>query len=211
MQNQQLEWNKIFENCGHDKPKIDDWLNKYLHILELSKNLPVIDLGCGFGNDTLFLSQKGFRVISCDYSEEALSRLKYFIENPEIKLFNLLDGLPFSDNFAKVMIADLSLHYFSFNDTQKIVKDISRVLMDGGYLLCRVNSVNDIEFGAGHGAEIEEHYYDIAENFKRFFDRKQIDVFFSAWSIEYANECEMDRYSKLKRVWEIALKNIKKF
>ena len=37
-----------------------------------------------------------------------------------------------------------------------------------------------------------------------------IHYFFSGWDIEYMNDCTMDRYLKLKRVWEVALKNVKK-
>lgn len=207
---QKNEWNKLYLSYGENKPKVDNWLNKFKCILDGSKDLPVIDLGCGFGNDTLYLSERGFRVISCDYSEEALNRLKYFIPNPDTRLFDMLDGLPFPDATATVLIADLSMHYFSSKDTSRIIGDISRVLVDGGYLICRVNSVNDVEFGAGQGVEIEDNYYDINGNLKRFFDKKQIDKFFKAWDIEYVEECEMNRYPKLKRVWEIALKNRKK-
>ena len=209
--NQQLhEWNNHFANCGREKPKVDDWLDKFLQILGQSKEVPIIDLGCGSGNDILYLSERGFKVISCDYSEEALKRLNYFIPHPNTRLFNMLDGLPFQDSAAKVILADLSLHYFSSVDTNGIIKDISRVLVDGGYLICRLNSVNDVEFGAGQGVEIEENYYSIDGKYKRFFDKKQIDYFFSGWDIEYMKECTMDRYPKLKRVWEIALKNIKR-
>jgi hypothetical protein len=49
------------------------------------------------------------------------------------------------------MIADLSLHYFSWDETKKIVNEIKRVLKEDGFLLVRVNSVNDTNYGAGKG------------------------------------------------------------
>ena len=107
------DWNKVFLNYGNKKPIYDDWLDKYKDILENSRNLPIIDLGCGFGNDTLYLHERGFRVISCDYAEEALNRLQYFIEKPETKCFDMVQGLPFENEYASVIIADLSLHYFA--------------------------------------------------------------------------------------------------
>ena len=209
--NQQLhEWNNLYSSCGQERPKIDDWLDKFLSIINQSADTPIIDLGCGFGNDTLYLSEKGFKVISCDYSQEALKRLVYFIPHPDTRLFNMLDGLPFPDGAAKVILADLSLHYFSSADTDGIIKEISRVLTDGGHLICRLNSVNDVEYGAGIGVEIEENYYSNDGRYKRFFDKKQISHFFTGWNIEYMQECTMNRYLKLKRVWEIALKNVKR-
>jgi SAM-dependent methyltransferase len=209
MDKQSIEWNKIFLNLGDKKPKYDEWLDKYEDILEKSKDMPIIDLGCGFGNDTLYLYERGFKVISCDYSIEALNRLKYFILQPEIKHFDMVNGLPFENDSSKVIIADLSLHYFSKNDTDNIFKEISRVLVPGGHLLCRVNSVRDINHGAGQGIQLEDNFYDIDGKRKRFFDRNHIDVFFRDWVLEYINECEMNRYKEKKIVWEIAAKNSK--
>jgi hypothetical protein len=57
-------------------------------------------------------------VVSCDLSEEALKRLTVFIANPMIKHFDMLNGLPFKKDSAKLIIADLSLHYFPWEGTK---------------------------------------------------------------------------------------------
>jgi ubiquinone/menaquinone biosynthesis C-methylase UbiE len=119
------------------------------------------------------------------------------------------EGLPFADNSARVITADLSLHYFSSTVTRKIIGEISRVLVDGGYLIGRVNSVKDTEYGAGHGVKLEDNYYCIKGRYKRFFDRPHLEDFFPGWSLEYVNECTMDRYPKPKLVWEFSAKNLK--
>jgi SAM-dependent methyltransferase len=203
------QWNQMFLNCGTEKPKYDDWLDKYHSYLDQSKEIPVINLGCGFGNDTCYLSERGYPVISCDYSIEALKRLKFFIEKPETRIFNMAEGLPFDNNTAGVVIADLSLHYFSGRDTGKIINEIFRVLLPEGYLLCRVNSVKDILHGAGQGIKIEDNFYDIQGKLKRFFDKEQLVKFFQDWDILMMKEYEMDRYKDPKMVWEIAVKNKK--
>lgn len=203
------EWNKLFLSRGAEKPKYDDWLDKYHDYLNESKETPIIDLGCGSGNDTLYLAERGYRVISCDYSMEALNRLKYFIEKPETRLFNMLDGLPFDKNSACVVIADLSIHYFSWNDTKKIINDIARVLVTEGYFICRVNSVKDINYGAGQGIKLEDNFYNVHGNLKRFFDQEQLLKLFRNWEILNMNEYEMNRYKDPKLVWEMALKNKK--
>lgn len=202
-------WNEMFLNYRQKKPIYDDWLDKFEYLLCPSIDTPIIDLGCGSGNDTLYLHEKGYNVISCDYSIEAIDRLKLFIPNPNTRLFNMAEGLPFEDNTAKVVIADLSLHYFCYEATRKIINDISRVLVKDSYLICRVNSVKDIMYGAGQGEKIEENFYNIDGKLKRFFNMSQISDFFSECEIEYVNECEMYRYKETKTVWEIAVKNIK--
>ena len=206
---QRRNWEEVYAGCGEERPEIDGWLDQFSDLLEASKDMPVIDLGCGFGNDTLYLAERGYRVISCDYAREALDRLKHFIPCPDVRCFDMREGLPFPDQSAVVVIADLSLHYFSASDTHRIIADIARVLVRGGHLIARVNSILDTSFGAGQGVMIEPNYYDIGGNKKRFFDREQIDDFFTGWNIAHAQECVMERYAKPKHVWEIVVENQK--
>jgi len=198
-------WEKIYKSIGDRKIKYDLWLDKYEDILIKSKDIPIIDLGCGFGNDTLYLKERGYEVVSCDFSEEALRRLNNFIDNLTVKCFDLKDVFPFEDNCAKIIIADLSLHYFLWKDTKKILKEIDRVLMGDGVLLCRVNSTKDVNHGSGQGIKIEENFYDINGNLKRFFNEEQLMELFKDWNIKFINECEINRYKVSKILWEITI------
>ncbi|MDA8241732.1 MAG: hypothetical protein M0Z67_15375 [Nitrospiraceae bacterium] len=58
------EWDEVFIRCGGQKPGYDLWLEKYDGALKDSKDTPIIDLGCGYGNDTLFLHERGYKVNS---------------------------------------------------------------------------------------------------------------------------------------------------
>jgi SAM-dependent methyltransferase len=147
------EWDQVFIDCGSAKPEYDSWLCKFGHLLQLSDDYPVIDVGCGFGNDTLYLFEKGYRVISCDYSLPALRRLHCFISKPRPVRFNFLDGLPFANESVKIVIADLSLHYFDTERTISIIKDCQRIIKRGGKMICRVNSTKDYNHGAGQGTK----------------------------------------------------------
>lgn len=40
-----------------------------------------------------------------------------------------------------------------------ILNEIRRILVPGGHLLARVNSINDVNHGAGQGTEVEHHLY----------------------------------------------------
>ncbi|MDX9801770.1 MAG: class I SAM-dependent methyltransferase [Spirochaetia bacterium] len=203
------KWNSIYRKYDYRPLVYDDWLDKFSSLIEKSRSVPIIDLGCGTGNDTLYLKDKGYRVISCDFSSEALNRLDYFIENPEKKLFDMREKFPFPDNSASVAISDLSLHYFSKIETDMIIRELARVLENSGTLICRVNSTNDINHGAGQGEEIEKNFYNYNGSLKRFFDKCAIKSFFDGWKINYINECEMLRYKKRKIVWEFTAENIK--
>ncbi|QDR81040.1 class I SAM-dependent methyltransferase [Sporomusa termitida] len=199
-------WDELYAAIGIAKPSYDLWLEKYTDILQNTPDFPILDLGCGCGNDTLYLSERGHAVISCDFSGEALKRLKFFIERPVTKRFDMTEGLPFADGSAKVVIADLSLHYFPWRKTREIVDDIKRVLIKDGFLLVRVNSVKDTKHGAGQGTVIEENFYCLDGNFKRFFDKEQLDRLFAEWAVEQCSEYAMNRYNDNKILWELAVR-----
>lgn len=172
---------------------------------------PIIDLGCGSGNDTKYLIEKGKNVIPCDYSEKAIENIrKNFPEIEKTEYFDMTKGLPFTENFTDIIISDLSLHYFSEQTTHKIIEDMQRVLKPNGLLIFRVNSINDINHGAGEGIEIEHHFFKTEDGrTKRFFDREDIQKFFDRWDILYMKQETMNRYEKTKELWRCVVKNNK--
>lgn len=121
-------WNKLHQNYEKDNIKYDDWLDKFEEIVNACET-PILDLGCGTGNDTLYLLNKGKKVISCDQSENAIKNIKKnFPEVFDAKCFNMLDGFSFPDDYCDLIIADLCLHYFKEKDTFKIINEIRRIL-----------------------------------------------------------------------------------
>ena len=116
-------------------------------------------------------------------------------------------GLPFEDNFTDLMICDLSLHYFRERTTFEVLEEIKRVLKPDGILLFRVNSVKDVNHGAGEGKEIEPHLYETSDGrYKRFFNQEDIERFFKDWEALFIHEEIMGRYEKEKVLWRCAMK-----
>ena len=192
-----------------DKITYDNWLDVFLDEINKCKT-PVIDLGCGSGNDTLYLIEKGKEVIPCDFSQNTINNIiKNFPEVNEAKCFDMVNGLPFSDNYTDIIIADLSLHYFSKKDTIKVIEDIKRVLKKDGLFIFRVNSMKDVNYGAGEGEEVERHFYKLEDGtYKRFFDKEDIEEFFCKYEIIYLEESTMNRYEKFKVTWAGAIRLI---
>jgi SAM-dependent methyltransferase len=201
-------WDEHFMVYGSKKPVYDLWLKKYDSILQTSIDIPIVDLGCGLGNDTLYLHERGYKVISCDFSIRALERLGAFIRNPITKLFDMAEGLPFAEESARIIVADLSLHYFSWLKTQDVLAEIKRVLTPDGYLLARVNSVKDVNHGAGQGEAVEENFYRQDGRYKRFFTKEQLNGLFKEWNLLSCAEQEMNRYKNTKILWELAVQKI---
>ena len=200
-------WNNVY-SYKYKKPNYDNWLDNYKNILDNCKTC-VLDLGCGIGNNSLYLKEWGFEVLACDFSENALKILETEIKGVKTKLLDISKPFEFEDNSYDLIIADLCLHYFDTETTKNILKEIKRILKPNGYLLARVNSVNDINHGAGQGEKIEENYYFVEGYNKRFFDEKIAEDFFSIIGDVKVKEAEMIRYKKPKMLIEICVKNNK--
>ena len=204
-------WDELHKEYKREDIKIDDWLDKFSDIIDKCST-PILDLGCGSGNDTLYLINKGKKVISCDQSKNAINNIKKnFPEVYDTKCFNMLDGMPFNNNSFDIVIADLCLHYFKEKDTFKILNEIKRILTERGNLIFRVNSINDINHGAGEGKEIEHHLYETKDKrLKRFFNEEDIRHFLREFDIEYLNEEIMTRYKLEKRLYRCLVKKNEK-
>ena len=197
-------WEQIHRDNAREKIRTDDWLEDFDEII-LKAERPILDLGCGSGNDTLYLLNKGKQVIACDQSENAIGCIRRdFPEITEARCFNMLDGLPFENESFEIVIADLCLHYFGGEDTLFVISEIGRILIPGGHLFLRVNSVNDKNHGAGRGKEIERHVYETeAGTIKRFFDEEDIRYYFGSFELRYLKEETMDRYRLKKRLFRV--------
>lgn len=193
---------QCFELTARQHIKYDEWLTAYLPLLK-STAMPVIDLGCGSGNDTLFLTENGILPLPCDISEDVIANMRRnFPELPLIKQLDMSKGLPFPDSSADVIIADLSLHFFDENTTFFILGEIKRVLTPKGSLLFRLNSVKDAHHGAGSGIEISPGLFLLdSGKKKRFFDEDMIHFFFKDWALYDLTESVMNRYQKPKVLW----------
>lgn len=201
-------WDDIYKSKIECKPAYDLWLDKYSDILEKVKGKAIIDLGCGSGSDTLYLTERGHKVIACDYSEESINIVNKFMPDVKTILMDISETLPFKDESIDVIIADLSLHYFNKKTTKNIINEIKRVLKNNGYLIGRVNSINDFNYGAKSGKQIENDFYLTEVGYKRFFDEQAIRYYFKNFNIEICEETSIIRYGNEKRAFEFLVRRI---
>ena len=204
---------KMWDNWSKKRsgvPVYDLWLDEYKDILEDNKNSEILDLGCGVGADTLYLIERGYNVLSCDFSKSALKSVKDNIPNSKTMYLNMVENFPIDDETYSLIIADLSLQYFNNKDTIHIMNEIKRILKTDGILLARVASINDFNFGAGVGEELEKNFYFEGDYTKRFFDLKDVNKYFGIIGTVEAEETSMTRdekeYLKPKVLYKVKVK-----
>jgi SAM-dependent methyltransferase len=183
--------------------KNDPWLEKWLELIQKkSAGGYVLELGCGNGRDTVDLISAGCKVIAMDIAMENLVECAGSASSADNLQVDISKPLPFAKDSASVIIASLSLHYFSWDVTLRIASEIRRCIKNDGFLLARFNSVNDRYHGSSSTLEIEPNFYNVGTGTKRFFDENSVQLFLQGWNIQFLEENVIDRYKKPKYVWE---------
>jgi len=186
------------------RPNGDPWLARWRAQLEVADHLPILDLGCGSGQDAAWLLDAGFRVISGDYCQAALKTAAQAASEATFLQMDLRDGLPFPQEIFNIIVAGLCLHYFTWEKTQRILAEVFARLRPGGYLLARVNSIRDVHHGAVGHEEIEPGCYRVDGELKHFFDGDNLQQLFAGdWILRHLEETTIHRYRHPKIVWEI--------
>lgn len=185
----------------------DPWLDRWLPlILERAGQAPVLEVGCGQGDDTMTLTRSGLEVNAFDLSPANVVLAAARAPTARVEQRDVRDPLPARAEPFGVVIASLSLHYFPWSQTTSIVDRIREGLKPGGLLLCRLNSTADRHFGAGSGTPIEDNLYLVNGQPKRFFDLRAVECLFSSgWRRLSLAPMTTRKYLRPKALWEIVL------
>ena len=188
-------------------PANDPWLVRFVADLDEHRGQPMLDLGCGTGADTLWLLEHGYDVLSADYSREALRSVAENLFGSRTAHVDMRMPLPFADGAFGVIVSSMALHYFDEATTLALMGEVRRILSPGGVLLARVSSVNDVNYGAGSGREVETHYYDHGSYAQRYLTEEDVRRFFGRIGTLDFHEEAMTRpeayYSRPKVMWTI--------
>ncbi len=173
-------------------------------ICDRADGVPILELGCGSGHDTLTLVQSGLKVVAVDKSEAAVAQARLRAPTARIEVRDFIDELSPGAFAPNVVLASLSLHYYGWHLTEILFSRIRAMLRDRGLLICRLNSTEDHNFGASGHPQIEPNYYLVKGEPKRFFDRKDIDRLMSnGWHVLALEHRTTDKYTKPKSIWEL--------
>lgn len=204
-------WDHTFSRLDEAGSEGEAWLERWRHLLETTRHVPILDLGCGTGRDTNFLMRLGFDVVAADFSEKALEITHRRTPRAEIKNVDFTSALPFADVGFGAVVASLSLHYFPWHLTLDILQEIRRCLTPGGHLLVRVNSTHDARYASADKEEIEPNFYLIDGHPRRLFDRDDVlALFATGWDLLEATERTTLYGDAPKTLWEAMAKKTDK-
>jgi SAM-dependent methyltransferase len=185
----------------------DPWLTRWQPLIaRYAQEGPILELGCGPGDDTCTLAAAGYPIVTLDCSPAAVAQTRARVPDADVHLQDLRAPFPLGLGAASVVLASLSLHYFAWQETLDLVARIHRTLAPRGLFLCRLNSTRDHHFGASGHPEIAENFYSVNGEPKRFFDRATLlRLFTPDWQLLSIEEQLTHKYTQPKAVWELAL------
>jgi SAM-dependent methyltransferase len=183
----------------------DRWLHQWLPMLaKASAGSPVLEIGCGSGADTVELLRSGLQVVAFDLSPGAVAAAKEAAPGAEITVQSVAQPFPLEGTGIGVVIASLSLHYFSWAETLSLVARVRETLKPGGVFLCRLNSTEDKNYGSVGHPEIESGLYLVNGHPKRFFSESDIDTLFeNSWKVVSREHKSSSKYGLPKYMWEV--------
>ena len=95
----------------------------------------VLELGCGSGSNTWFLSKEGFDTYGIDNSPTALELCKQTLAQwgtPATLTLGEMTKLPYPDNFFDFVVDVVSMQHLNLQEHEQCISEIKRVLKKGG-------------------------------------------------------------------------------
>jgi SAM-dependent methyltransferase len=120
----------------------------------------VLDLGCGVGRNSIFLSQMGFEVDAFDLSPTAIEELTGKIERLKLKIRTKMGDmleLPYANEYFDSILAFHSIYHTDMQGLQNVIREMKRVLVDGGEIFFTLNSKRSPSLKNPKNKIIDEH------------------------------------------------------
>ena len=138
----------------------------------MPKTGSLLELASGQGQDARYFARLGYEVTATDLVDTGLQEAKQKAEKEGLKIafqtVDLAHSLPFADSSFDIVYSHLGLHYLDKIGTEKMFKEIQRVLKLGGILASLFNTIDDPEIYSSGFEKIEDGYYrEIAFDFKK--------------------------------------------
>jgi len=111
------------------------------NLFQVKPGMHILDVGCGTGNFSLKLAQKGASVVGIDISEKMLTIARKRAMQEEVSIeFKKMDSLnlQFPDNYFDGVFSMATIEFIS--DSRKMIAEMFRVCNKGGPIL--VGTIN---------------------------------------------------------------------
>jgi SAM-dependent methyltransferase len=155
----------------------------------------LLELGVGYGRDTLFFARQGLQVTALDYAEEGLAILRakvqaaHVADRVQIQRHDVRQPLPFPDQRFDACYSHMLLCMaLTTDELVRLVGEVRRVLRPGGLHIYTVRTTDDPHYGKGisHG----DGMYETGGFIVHFFDRALVEQLAAGYDLLEITEFE---------------------
>jgi ubiquinone/menaquinone biosynthesis C-methylase UbiE len=106
-----------------------------------------LELGCGAGNVTLFMAERGFDAYGVDIVPEAITwakeKMRKSSASADFRVGDVVDLKSYSDGFFDFVFDGETLHCIIGKDRRTCLASVFRIVKQGGLFLAGANLVNE--------------------------------------------------------------------
>ena len=136
----------------------------------IGPGMRVLDAGCGFGRNIVYLLRTGGEVFGCDLDARGVAHCVRLAASlapglpPENFQVAAIEAMPFPDAFADVVLCNSVLHFArDATHFRAMLDQLWRTLRPGGLLFCRIGSRIGMDFD-----EVRPGIYEIGDGSEWF-------------------------------------------
>lgn len=136
----------------------------------------VLDAGCGYGRNLVYLLRQGYEVFALDASADGVQHVRKLAASVGARLgadnfkVGLIEQMPFPDAFADVVMCSAVLHFARDEEHfRKMLSELWRVVKPGGMLFCRLGSRIGMNF-----ERVREHIYVVGDGAEWFLVNEEM-------------------------------------
>lgn len=194
-----MDWNAEYEKKGRvwgdAQSELAREAVRYLAGHRTESRGTLVDIGCGYGRDSLYLSdQLNLHVVGVEKAASGLALVGKHGMGPKA-IFICCDFLTMAETKTFDMLF-ASNFYHTLRPPERLAfrHKASRLLKSGGYLFLNALSVNDKEeYGKGEIVEGETHSF-MKGKYSHFFTEEELKQDFSSLLMQELYELEYEEY-----------------
>ncbi len=123
-------WSKIYDDAPNPLIRVEEPVVRAM--IDASPAGDALDAACGTGRHTVYLAERGHRVIGIDATVEMLEKARARVPGVDLRQGDL-ESLPLDDASVDLAVCALALSHLP--DPTKAIAELARVLRPGGRLI----------------------------------------------------------------------------
>ncbi|MDH5482516.1 MAG: class I SAM-dependent methyltransferase [Candidatus Bathyarchaeota archaeon] len=208
-----VEWNQILCKRGYSIEEPDDAVVNFAALLrKKSKEMRILDLGCGGGRHQIYMARQGFETHGIDISKTGLKLTKDRLEKQRLAGHMVkcdMHFLPYVDFCFDAVVCFQTIYHQGLSGIQGTVSEVHRILRKEGLIL--VNFLSNRTYSYAIGAEVEGGTFVREEGAEKgvlhhFSDKEEIEQLFKRFKIVSLRLHEKEVEGALQSRWILIAK-----